>query len=77
MFGHINGDLPKAKNRCSSGQWPVERGGIAFRPGQRGVRRSCQDRTLYYLLSLFARAMAQDQPGGSVAEMLSLAKASQ
>jgi hypothetical protein len=33
--------------------------------------------TLYYLLKLFARAMAQGLPGGSVAEVLALVKASQ
>lgn len=33
--------------------------------------------TLYYLLKLFARAMAQGLPGGSIAEVLALVKASQ
>jgi hypothetical protein len=33
--------------------------------------------TLYYLLGLFARAMAQGLPSGSVAEVLALVKASQ
>jgi len=54
-------------------------GGMVFVTGQGNAVYAVPVKTgqLYYLLGLFARAMAQGLPGGSVAEVLSLVKASQ
>ncbi|WP_293637166.1 hypothetical protein [Polaromonas sp.] len=54
-------------------------GGMVLVTGQGSAVYAVPVKTpqLYYLLGLFARAMAQGLPGGSVAEVLALVKASQ
>lgn len=54
-------------------------GGLLVVTSQGGAAYAVPVRTgaLYYLLALFARAIAQGLPGGSVAEVLALVRASQ
>lgn len=54
-----------------------QEGGVVLVTGQGGVIHAVPVRTgvLYYLLSLFCRAMARGLPGSSVAEVLALVKA--
>jgi len=55
-----------------------QEGGLVVVTGQAGSVYAVPVRTatLYYLLSLFARAMARDLPGNTIADVLALVKAS-